>query len=347
MRSPAATPPPAVRELTRTPLRDRRPTARGRGETRARQPSSRRIRAAAAAPRRPRGRRPRRRKCRIRAGRRSYGWRRGPDPGPGAPPDSDTTSPPAWARRRAHSRTGPLNSCRVASRQSTVDVRGRRPRGALGGDQLMRPGLAVDIRQVGDHRRQPPVIGVKAPSGCPEQERCLVGGGADQDRDCGRAPGTARGSAGSVAASQTGIAPPRVPLKWRGGQQGFVGGDDLGGGHRPQRGHVQPSAGRPNHARLSACAHATPRAAGTVSSPIGGDWAMTRVNNPSASGEASRCSALPAPADWPLMVTAAGSPPNWAMLSRTHCSASAWSRRPQLAPSRGWLQPARASQAGN
>ena len=36
------------------------------------------------------------------------------------------------------------------------------------------------------------------------------------------------------------------------------------------------------------------------------------------------------PADWPMSVTLAGSPPKAAMFRFTHCSAATWSRNPQL-----------------
>ena len=58
--------------------------------------------------------------------------------------------------------------------------------------------------------------------------------------------------------------------------------------------------------------------------------AMAAANRPRADGVAiSVVTALP-PADSPKTVTWSGSPPNAAMLSRTHSSAATWSRSPRL-----------------
>jgi hypothetical protein len=58
---------------------------------------------------------------------------------------------------------------------------------------------------------------------------------------------------------------------------------------------------------------------------------MARWNRPLARGIDSRVATLMAPADWPKMVTLAGSPPKAPMFSCTHSSAAIWSRRPRLA----------------
>ena len=68
-----------------------------------------------------------------------------------------------------------------------------------------------------------------------------------------------------------------------------------------------------------------------ATSPSGGDCRTARWNSPAAAGATSRSIAQSAPADWPASVTRAGSPPNAAMLSRTHSSAAIWSSRPQFA----------------
>ncbi len=51
-------------------------------------------------------------------------------------------------------------------------------------------------------------------------------------------------------------------------------------------------------------------------------WAMALANSPAAAGVPSRVPTLMAPADSPKMVTLSGSPPKWAMFSRTQCSAA-------------------------
>lgn len=57
---------------------------------------------------------------------------------------------------------------------------------------------------------------------------------------------------------------------------------------------------------------------------------MARANRPLAEGTASREAVMHAPALSPKIVTLSGSPPNPAMLSRTHCNASTRSRRYKL-----------------
>ena len=59
--------------------------------------------------------------------------------------------------------------------------------------------------------------------------------------------------------------------------------------------------------------------------------AMTPPNRPRARGMPSSVVTLMPPADSPKIVTLAGSPPNAAMLSRTHSSAATWSSSPRLA----------------
>jgi hypothetical protein len=61
---------------------------------------------------------------------------------------------------------------------------------------------------------------------------------------------------------------------------------------------------------------------------------MARWNSPDAAGTAINVATLLAPADTPPIVTCRGSPPNAAMLSRTHRSAAIWSSTPQLVSSR-------------
>ena len=55
-----------------------------------------------------------------------------------------------------------------------------------------------------------------------------------------------------------------------------------------------------------------------------------RRNSPAARGIASSAATDPPPADWPKTVTRSGSPPNAAMLSRTHSRAATWSSRPRF-----------------
>ena len=57
---------------------------------------------------------------------------------------------------------------------------------------------------------------------------------------------------------------------------------------------------------------------------------IARANSPLASGEAICALTENDPADSPAIVTCAGSPPNCAMLSRTHSTARRWSSRPRL-----------------
>jgi len=59
--------------------------------------------------------------------------------------------------------------------------------------------------------------------------------------------------------------------------------------------------------------------------------AITRRNRPAAAGIDSNVVTLIAPADWPAMVTASGSPPNAATFSRTQRSAATRSSRPRFA----------------
>jgi len=49
---------------------------------------------------------------------------------------------------------------------------------------------------------------------------------------------------------------------------------------------------------------------------------MARLNSPVASGDATSTPTLIPPADSPKIVTRDGSPPNFAMLRFTHCSAA-------------------------
>ena len=58
--------------------------------------------------------------------------------------------------------------------------------------------------------------------------------------------------------------------------------------------------------------------------------AMAVPKRPAARGEPSSVPTLMPPADSPKIVTRAGSPPNWAMLSRTHSRAAIWSPMPAL-----------------
>ena len=57
-------------------------------------------------------------------------------------------------------------------------------------------------------------------------------------------------------------------------------------------------------------------------------WAMAPWNSPSACGTSMTDMTAPPPADSPKIVTRPGSPPNVAMLSRTHSSAATMSSRP-------------------
>ena len=58
------------------------------------------------------------------------------------------------------------------------------------------------------------------------------------------------------------------------------------------------------------------------------DSAIAPLTSPLASGDAASALTAPHPADCPNMVTWFGSPPNWAMLFRTHWSAASWSSAP-------------------
>jgi len=60
-------------------------------------------------------------------------------------------------------------------------------------------------------------------------------------------------------------------------------------------------------------------------------WVIARWNSPCARGIDSSAETLIAPALSPNTVTWPGSPPNEAMLSRTHSSAATWSSSPRLA----------------
>jgi len=51
-------------------------------------------------------------------------------------------------------------------------------------------------------------------------------------------------------------------------------------------------------------------------------------NSPRARGDCISSQTLPAPADWPKMVTWCGSPPKAATFRCTHRSAAIWSSRP-------------------
>ena len=57
-------------------------------------------------------------------------------------------------------------------------------------------------------------------------------------------------------------------------------------------------------------------------------WPIARWKRPAASGVAMSVFTLQEPADSPKIVTRSGSPPNAAMLSRTHSSAAIWSSTP-------------------
>ena len=59
-------------------------------------------------------------------------------------------------------------------------------------------------------------------------------------------------------------------------------------------------------------------------------WAIARWNRPVAYGEVISVVTQPPPADSPKSVTSLGSPPNAAMLSRTHSRAATMSRNPTL-----------------
>jgi hypothetical protein len=57
--------------------------------------------------------------------------------------------------------------------------------------------------------------------------------------------------------------------------------------------------------------------------------------SPRPRGSVSKVITAPPPADWPAIVTRAGSPPKAAMFSRTHSSASSQSRMPRMAAASG------------
>ena len=105
------------------------------------------------------------------------------------------------------------------------------------------------------------------------------------------------------------------------------------------------SSGRPSPARLAAVASqpaASPSSLVTMAASAGSAAAWTEplceialANRPRARGSDSSVVTLIAPADSPKMVTLPGSPPNAAMLSRTHSSAAIWSSSPRLAGTSG------------
>ena len=58
---------------------------------------------------------------------------------------------------------------------------------------------------------------------------------------------------------------------------------------------------------------------------------MTAPSNSPALSLRDMCAEMDmAPADWPMSVSRLASPPNAAMLARTHAMASVWSRSPKL-----------------
>ena len=65
-------------------------------------------------------------------------------------------------------------------------------------------------------------------------------------------------------------------------------------------------------------------------SPSAPESAHTAWKRCCAAGMPSRVSTAPPPADWPAIVTLDGSPPNAAMLSRTHSRAAIQSRTPRF-----------------
>lgn len=71
--------------------------------------------------------------------------------------------------------------------------------------------------------------------------------------------------------------------------------------------------------------------AGEADRPGAGDCAIARRKSPRAAGMVISESTDVPPADSPKIVTFSGSPPNAAMLSRTHRSAAIWSKSPALA----------------
>ena len=76
------------------------------------------------------------------------------------------------------------------------------------------------------------------------------------------------------------------------------------------------------------------------------DCTIAWWNSPCAAGRPSSVATLMPPADSPKIVTRSGSPPNAAMLSRTHSSASTWSRIPAF-PEPATSSPKRSSRCRN
>ena len=130
-----------------------------------------------------------------------------------------------------------------------------------------------------------------------------------------------------------------------------TGEDSLGladafGGHRPVGGEQTRRArrtaarprrrGRPGRG-TPGCRRSPARVCGRPARRL--TRAIARWNSPEAAGMANSVDTLMAPADSPKIVTWSGSPPNEAMLSRTHSTAATWSSSPQLpsrrAPDRG------------
>ncbi len=92
-------------------------------------------------------------------------------------------------------------------------------------------------------------------------------------------------------------------------------------------------SGTPRCSRIRPAAARTP--SGVCSSPAPPLMQMTPRNRPAAAGAPVSAAQAPPPADWPAMVTFAGSPPNAAMFSATHSRARTQSRTARLAGASG------------
>ena len=158
--------------------------------------------------------------------------------------------------------------------------------------------------------------------------------------------GTARAVSSELAPTTTGTRLWRPPARASSGASGSTQPSMLGwyppclparsiGCGRAATTALAPSARR--HAATSLAA-AHPQAA-TTSAPNACASALLMAtqaplcisaeeNSPAASGEASSMQVSRAPADSPNTSTLAGSPPNDAMLDRTHSNAATWSRIP-------------------
>ena len=246
----------------------------------------------------------------------------------------------AGPREQVRSTSGRARVCveHRARRQLHLDVGEHRGPDLVGvvGAELARVGrrrsasrVRVDVRR----SARPARTAVRVRGGGArqiEEQAHLVGGRADQQRDFG---GRAGGERGERRSRQHVAVDHRVerhhPDRARAGRRHRR---DLGRRSTASTGDVERA-----HRASSRSRRRTRRA------PIAARVVVERGERCAAlhdrareraardCGDAQRCSTSPPPADSPNAVTRAGSPPNAAMLSRTHSSAAIASRTPQFA----------------